>query len=237
MPSLPGLMDCAMLAGYLPLLVNTNSGPPRTSFSSAISVELKDHSQVKVRWIKRGTNCLRRLDPSGEAESRRTGFPLNRTNRRENCVMNALTRWDPFKEMDDLQSRMARFFGLSPTRTSNGDKETMTVTEWAPSVDITEDEKEYLVKADLPEVKKEDVKVTVENGVLTVTGERKFEKEEKNKKYHRIERSYGNFLRSFALPDAADGSKVTAEFKDGVLRVHLPKTEQTKPKSVEVKVA
>ena len=135
--------------------------------------------------------------------------------------MNALTRWDPFKEMEDMQSRMARLFGLAPARVTNGDKESMTVTERAPLVDITEDDKEWVVKADLPEVKKDDVKVTVENGMLTITGERKFEKEEKDKKYHRIERSYGNFLRSFTLPDAADGSKVTAEFKDGVLKVHL----------------
>ena len=112
----------------------------------------------------------------------------------------------------------------------------MTITEWAPFVDIIEDEKEWLVKADLPEVKKEEVKVTVENGVLTITGERKFEKEEKDKKYHRIERSYGNFLRSFTLPDGTDGSKVNAEFKDGVLKVHLPKGEKAKPKAVEVKV-
>jgi HSP20 family protein len=152
-------------------------------------------------------------------------------------IMNALTRWDPFKEMEDLQSRFAKLFGLTPARTGNGGKELMTVTEWAPSVDITEDDKEYLVKADLPEVKKEDVKVTVENGVLTIRGERKFEKEEKDKKYHRIERSYGNFLRSFTFPDGADGSKVNAEFKDGVLKVHLPKSEKAKPKSVEVKVA
>ena len=151
--------------------------------------------------------------------------------------MNALTRWDPFKEMEELQNRMVRFFGVAPARTPNRDKEAMTVTEWAPSVDITEDDKEYLVKADLPEVKKEDVKVTVENGILTITGERKFEKEEKDKKYHRIERSYGNFLRSFTLPDGADGTKVSADFKDGVLKVHLPKTEKAKPKAVEVKVA
>jgi HSP20 family protein len=139
--------------------------------------------------------------------------------------------------MEDAQNRLARFFGLSPARLTNGEKEAMTVTEWSPAVDITEDDKEWLVKADLPEVKKEDVKVTVENGVLTITGERKLEKEEKNKKYHRIERSYGNFLRSFTLPDAADGSKVNAEFKDGVLKVHLPKGEKAKPKAVEVKVA
>jgi HSP20 family protein len=151
--------------------------------------------------------------------------------------MNALTRWDPFKEMEDAQNRLARFFGLSPARLTNGEKEAMTVTEWSPAVEITEDDKEWLVKADLPEVKKEDVKVTVENGVLTITGERKLEKEEKNKKYHRIERSYGNFLRSFTLPDAADASKLSAEFKDGVLKVHLPKGEKAKPKAVEVKVA
>ncbi len=150
--------------------------------------------------------------------------------------MNALTRWDPFREMDETQNRLARIFGLAPLRQPNGDKETMTITEWAPSVDIIEDDKEWLVKADLPEVKKEDVKVTVESGVLTITGERKNEKEEKDKRYHRIERAYGNFLRSFTLPDAADGSKVNAEFKDGVLKIHLPKSEKAKPKAIEVKV-
>ena len=151
--------------------------------------------------------------------------------------MNALTRWDPFKEMEDMQSRFAKLFGLSPARTPNGEQELMTVTEWAPSVDIIEDDKEWLVKADLPEVKKEDVKVTVETGVLTITGERKLEKEEKDKKYHRVERSHGTFLRSFTLPDGADGSQVNAEFKDGVLKVHLPKNEKAKPKAVQVKVA
>ena len=150
--------------------------------------------------------------------------------------MNALTRWDPFKEMEETQNRLARIFGLSPARAGSGDKEAMTIAQWAPSVDISEDDKEWLVKTDLPEVKKEDVKVMVENGVLTITGERKFEKEEKDKKYHRIERAYGNFFRSFALPDAADGSKVAAEFKDGVLKVHLPKNEKATPKAVEVKV-
>jgi HSP20 family protein len=104
-------------------------------------------------------------------------------------------------------------------------------------VGISDDDKEWLVKADLPEVKKEDVKVTVESGVLILTGERKFEKEEKDKKYHRIERSYGNFFRSFTLPEGADGAKVSAEFKDGVLKVHLPKSERAKAKAIEVKVA
>ena len=103
--------------------------------------------------------------------------------------------------------------------------------------DITEDDKEYLIKAELPEMRKEDVKVTVENGVLTISGERKFEKEEKKKKYHRVERGYGTFMRSFALPDDADFNKVNAEFKDGVLTVHVPKTEHAQPKQIEVKVA
>jgi HSP20 family protein len=149
--------------------------------------------------------------------------------------MSALTRWDPFKEMDDLQKRLTSIFGLGPQRTANG-KEDMTLAQWLPLVDITEDEKEYLIKAELPEVKKEDVKVTVENGVLTVSGERKFEKEEKDKKYHRIERSYGSFTRSFSVPDDADDTKVSAEFKDGVLIVHLAKSEKARPKSIEVKV-
>jgi HSP20 family protein len=151
--------------------------------------------------------------------------------------MNALTRWDPFKEMEDMQSRMARLFGLAPARVTNGNKESMTVAEWAPLVDIIEDEKEWVVKTDLPEVKKEDVKVTVENGVLTITGERKLEKEEKDTKYHRVERSYGSFFRSFTLPDAADSPKVSAEFKEGVLKVHLPKSERAKPKAIEVKLS
>lgn len=108
--------------------------------------------------------------------------------------------------------------------------------EWTPRVDIVEDEKEILVKAELPEMKKEDVKVTVDQGVLTISGERKLEKEEKNKKYHRIESSYGSFLRSFTLPVAVLAEKVSAEFKDGMLKVHLPKDMSTGAKSVEIKV-
>jgi len=113
----------------------------------------------------------------------------------------------------------------------------MAVAEWAPLVDISEDDTEYLIKAELPEVKKENVKVTAEEGTLTITGERKFEKEEKNKKYHRVERAYGSFVRNFSLPDDASPAKVSAEFKDGVLTVHLGKTEKAKPQQIEVKVA
>lgn len=150
--------------------------------------------------------------------------------------MSTLTRWNPFKEMDELNRRLTSFFALSPTRPGDG-KESMILAEWAPLVDITEDEKEYLIKAELPEVRKEDVKVTVENRVLSVTGERRLEKEEKDKKYHRIERAYGSFTRSFTVPDDADDSKVSAEFRDGVLTLRLPKNEKARPKSVEVKVS
>lgn len=150
--------------------------------------------------------------------------------------MGAVARWDPFKELEDMERRMAMWFGR-PLRRREGEKEALTVAEWSPLVDIEENEKEYLVKAELPEIKKDEVKVTVENGVLTIAGERKFEKEEKGKKYHRVERSYGSFVRSFTLPEDADGTKVSAEYKDGVLRVHLPKSEQAKPKAIEVKVA
>ena len=112
----------------------------------------------------------------------------------------------------------------------------MTVAEWAPLVDIVEDENEYLIKAELPEVRKEDLKVTVQDNVLTLTGDRSFEKEEKGKKYHRIERAYGSFARSFSLPEEADAQKVSAEFKEGVLHIRLPKSEKAKPKSIQVKI-
>ena len=151
--------------------------------------------------------------------------------------MTALTRWDPLKEMEELQSRLSGLFGRAPLRRKNGEQEFITVAEWAPLVDITEDDTEYLIKAELPEVKKDDVKVAVDNGVLAISGERKLEKEEKDKKYHRVERSYGSFVRTFIVPDDADAEKVNAEFKDGVLKVHLPKSEKAKPKQIEVKVA
>jgi HSP20 family protein len=161
-------------------------------------------------------------------------------------VMNALTRWNPlketlewnpFRELDELNSQLSRFFGRTTDRANNNRQEEMTVAQWAPLVDIIEDDKEYLIKAELPEVKKEEVKVTVENGVLAISGERTIEKEEKGKKYHRVERAYGSFVRTFALPDDADANKVNAEFKDGVLKVHLAKSEMAKPKQIDVKIA
>ena len=116
-------------------------------------------------------------------------------------------------------------------------KEAISVTEWSPLVDISEDDKEYVVKAEIPEMKKEDIKINVHDDVLTVSGERKYEKEDKGKKYHRVERAYGSFMRSFALPENVDGSKLSAEYKDGMLKVHLPKSEEAKKKAIEVKVA
>lgn len=147
-----------------------------------------------------------------------------------------LTRWNPLKELDEMEKRLAVMFGRSPLRKEGEREEAMTVAEWAPLVDISEDEKEYLIKAELPEIKKEDIKVTVHDDVMTISGERKYEKEEKGKKYHRVERAYGSFTRSFTLPEDADGSKISAECKDGILRVRLPKTEKAKAKAVEIKV-
>src|SRR5436189_2704367 len=144
-------------------------------------------------------------------------------------MMNTLTRWEPLREMEDLQSRLSTLFGRTPMRRGNG-KESITLPEWTPLADITEDDMEYVIKAELPELRKEDVKVTVENGVLTISGERKFEKEEKKKKYHRVERGYGTFMRSLALPDDADGNEVKAEVKNGVLTVQLPKKERAASK-------
>lgn len=157
--------------------------------------------------------------------------------------MSGLTRWEPFqtswnrwKEFDEMEKRLSSLWGRTPTK-AEGQKEAISVAEWSPLVDISEDEKEYLIKAELPEMKKEDVKLTVQDNVLAISGERKYEKEEKDKKYHRVERAYGSFLRSFTLPEDADGSKVAAEYKDGILKVHLPKSEKAKPKSIEVKVS
>ena len=147
----------------------------------------------------------------------------------------ATTRtWNPWRDLDDWPVRLGSLF--EPALTNGGRDDSFAVAGWVPVVDISEDEKEYLIKAELPGIKKEDVKVTVENGMLTLSGERKVEKEEKDKRFHRVERSYGSFLRRFTLPDATSVTKVNAEFKDGVLQVRLPKHESAKPEQIEVKV-
>lgn len=152
--------------------------------------------------------------------------------------MTNMTRWNPLRELEDLQRRMSSLFELSPSRRGNlaNDDESITVAEWVPLVDIAEDEKEYLIKVELPEVQKDGVKVTTESGTLTISGERKAEKEERGRKFHRVECSYGRFERSFSIPDDAEAGNVKAEFKDGVLRVHLAKSEKARPKQIEVKV-
>ncbi len=160
--------------------------------------------------------------------------------------MNALTQWNPLKreqsewnpfcELDELHNRLSGFLGGNTlTKRANG-REDITVAAWAPLVDITEDDKEYVLKADLPEVKRNNVRVRIEDGVLYLSGERHFEKEEKGKRYHRVERAYGSFARSFMLPDDADPNQVQAEFKDGVLNVHVAKDASARPKTIEVKV-
>lgn len=153
--------------------------------------------------------------------------------------LRSLVRWDPFKEMEremeELTERFNRILSRWPSRQAS-EREPMTVAQWAPVVDISETDSEYLIEAELPEVDKNNVKVTLQDGVLTIQGERKSQREEKGRKYHRVERSFGGFLRSFTLPEDADESKVKAEFKDGILRVRIPKTEKAQSKAVEVKI-
>ena len=148
--------------------------------------------------------------------------------------MRILTHWNPLR-VQELQNRVLHALQASPAQCENGECKSSAVADWVPVVDVVEDEKEYLIKAELPEVSKDNVRVTVEKGKLTLSGERKFEKEESGKKYHRVERSYGTFARSFNLPENVDAEKVEADFKDGVLRVHLAKLEQPGPRQIEVK--
>jgi len=141
-----------------------------------------------------------------------------------------IIKWVPFAGFDDFEENLHRLVRTSET-------EGLRFGEWKPAVDIKEAEKEYVVTADLPDVKREEVKVSFNEGVLTLEGERKFEKEEKTERFHRIERGYGKFVRRFALPTEVDADHVTAEFKDGLLTVRVPKSANAKPRTIEVKVA
>lgn len=149
----------------------------------------------------------------------------------------AITRWDPSHELDDFLTRMNRFFGPHhmPVR-GPGEKELMTFADWTPACDIQETPEAYVIHAEIPDVRKEDVKVTVHEGVLTLAGERRSEKEEKGKKYHRIERAYGRFQRSFTLPTSVDETKVAASFRDGMLNVMVPKAPPASTAAREVKI-
>jgi HSP20 family protein len=145
----------------------------------------------------------------------------------------SLIRWQPFGDFDDSFSRLmpSLFNRISRATADKGGK-----FEWAPSADISETDKEYLIRAELPAVKREDVKVTFDQGMITIHGERKEEKETKNERFHRVESFRGAFSRSFSVPDNIDEKAIRADAKDGVLTVHLPKTVASAPKSVEVKV-
>jgi HSP20 family protein len=151
--------------------------------------------------------------------------------------MNTLITWNQLREMEEAtQNRFNRFLGGFPNRIGSGETHSLTVADWSPEVDISQDDQEYLLKADLPEMKKEDVRVTVEDGILSVSGERKSVREDQKRKFHRVERAFGNFRRSFTLPEDTDSTKVTAEFRDGVLKVHLPTTAIARSKATQVKV-
>jgi len=139
--------------------------------------------------------------------------------------------WSPSRDLSDPSDRLNHVFA------QGNENEAMIVADWIPLVDISETPAEYVIKVEIPEVKKDDVKVSLEHGVLTVQGLRRQETEEKGKTYHRVERSFGSFIRSFSLPDLLDDEKVKADFKDGILMLHLPKSDKAKTKAIEVKVA
>jgi HSP20 family protein len=139
-----------------------------------------------------------------------------------------MIRWNPFTEMDDL------FKSYNRAMTRNPAQEGLLSTDWSPSVDITEDDKEFLIKAELPEIKKEDISVDVNQGVVTLSGERK--SESRDEKEHRIERFYGRFSRSFTLPENVNEADIKAENKDGMLYLHLPKSVVEKPKKIKVDI-
>jgi HSP20 family protein len=142
-----------------------------------------------------------------------------------------LTRWNPFVELDEIQQRLNRLFLERTVKTGEAN-----FADFMPAVDIEETDADFLVKADLPDVKKDEIKIRVQDGVLAIEGERKQQKEEKGKRFHKIEREYGRFVRRFALPTEVDADKVRAEFKDGVLSVVLPKAPAAKPKLIDVQI-
>ena len=144
-----------------------------------------------------------------------------------------LVRFDPFRELEAMSSRLNRLFDRSIIRPDEADG----FAAWAPAVDVEETDKEYRIKADLPEVAKSDVKVGIDDGVLTIEGERKQEKEEKGTRYHRVERTYGKFVRRLTVPSDVAQGEVAADFKDGVLNVRLPKSPAAKPHTIDVKIA
>ena len=146
--------------------------------------------------------------------------------------MNSITRWDPFHNLSSLQDQVNRLFETSFK--ANADNSALTT--WAPLVDIYETENELVIKADLPDVVEKDIDVRVENNMLTIRGERKFEESVKEDNYLRVERAYGFFSRSFSLPNTVNTEAIQATYKDGVLKVVLPKRAESKPKQVKINV-
>jgi HSP20 family protein len=140
---------------------------------------------------------------------------------------------DPLREMFDLQRSINQLFDDSVGKSS---RDGIALSTWIPAVDVYEDENSFLIKAELPEVNKDDVKVNLHDNTLSISGERRFENEQKRDGYHRVERSYGEFYRSFTLPPNVNTDAINAQFKDGVLRLTLPKKEEAKPKQISVKV-
>jgi HSP20 family protein len=144
----------------------------------------------------------------------------------------SLIKYDPFRELRSLQDEMNRLFMINLPRSFS--QEEMATGGWSPSVDIYESENEIVLEAELPGMKREDFEVSIENNVITLKGERRFEKKEEGDNYHRVERSYGSFTRSFSLPRTVSAEETTADFKNGVLRVSLPKREEAKSRKIEV---
>ena len=147
--------------------------------------------------------------------------------------MTVLTRWEPFREFVTLQDRMNRLFRESYPE---GREEALTTSTFAPPVDVYEDEHNITLKIEVPGIEEKDIDVRLENNTLTVHGERKFEKEEKEENYRRVERQYGSFTRTFTLPNTVDAEKVTANYDKGVLKVQLAKKSEAKPKQIKVNV-
>jgi HSP20 family protein len=148
--------------------------------------------------------------------------------------MTVITRWDPFREFSTLQDRMNRLFRESYG--PEGREESLTTTTFAPPVDVYEDEHSVTLKIEVPGIEEKDIDVRIENNVLTVHGERKFEKEEKEENFRRVERQYGSFTRTFTLPTTVDAEKVSANYDKGILKIALPKKAEAKPKQIKVNV-
>jgi HSP20 family protein len=148
--------------------------------------------------------------------------------------MTVIARWDPFREFSTLQDRMNRLFRESYG--PEGRDESLTTSQFAPPVDVYEDEHNVVLKVEVPGIDEKDIDVRVENNVLTVHGERKVDKEEKEENFRRIERQYGSFTRTFTLPSTVDAERIQADYDKGILKIVLPKKAEAKPKSIKVNV-